>query len=163
MYFAAHIAKEHAFAIVRSYLAAVCSSHIRTGHIDPLINTPRLDLVLRGIQRSKGIHLRPQRLPVTVRILAAIQRTLPQVVRNEHDRRLYWAICTTSFFGFFRIGELLGTAPPLTPADISLRIATCLSSCAFPRQTLSAGVVMSSLAVHFIASVQCRPWQIMLQ
>ena len=85
MYFRAHITKEHTFATVCSDLAAVHSFHIRTGHINSLINLyPTLGFFLR-IKRSKGIHLRPQRLPVTVRILAAILCTLPQVVHNEHD------------------------------------------------------------------------------
>ena len=119
MFFASHVATNHAFATVKLYLAAVRSYHIRCGYDDPLKERPRLDLVLRGIKRSKGLHSRPQRLPVTINVLSAIQSALPRVVRHPHDQRLYWAICTTAFFGFFRIGELLSPTSPLSASDLS--------------------------------------------
>ena len=129
------------------------SFHIRTGHINSLINLyPTLGFFLR-IKRSKGIHLRPQRLPVTVRILAAILCTLPQVVHNEHDLWLHWANCTIAFFGFCGISELLGTAPPLTPVNISFQDSRLSIYLHFSKTDRGCHVIIGC-SFHSICAVQ---------
>ena len=73
--FVAELSQQVSYSTIRSYLSAVRQLHISKGYRDPLANTPRLDLVLKGTK-----HLRPgapdTRLPITPLILRRIKSTL---------------------------------------------------------------------------------------
>lgn len=106
-----------------TYLAAVRALHIRLGWSSPLDNTPRLDLILRGIKRLKGAHARPQRLPITARLMQYIKVALPRIVSDVHDQHMFWAAYCLAFFGFLRVGELVARdaetgAPRLAVGDL---------------------------------------------
>ena len=68
---------------------------------------PILKRVLDGIRRNKLLGGKPPRtrLPITATVLRRIQASL--VAAGELEPLAYWAIATTAFFGFFRLGELL--------------------------------------------------------
>lgn len=68
---------------------------------------PILKRVQAGISRARMMRGSPPRirLPITAHILSQIQQTLSTSASRE--RLAIWAIATTAFFGFFRLGELL--------------------------------------------------------
>ena len=72
---------------------------------------PVLKRVLAGIRRSRLGRGQPPRvrLPVTAVLLRRMKQELE---RSAHpERRVLWAVCCTTFFGFFRLGELLHSSP----------------------------------------------------
>ena len=52
------------------------------------------------------------RLPITLEVLAKIQRHLETTSHPHHQ--VVWTIAITAFFGFFRLGELLASFDPTT-------------------------------------------------
>lgn len=108
--FAAFLAdQELAPQTIKSYLAAVRNMQISLGLPDPKDQSsmPMLRRVQAGIARlrmGKGSRARV-RLPITPRILEKIQQSLSS--SPDPDKHVIWAIATTAFFGFFRLGELL--------------------------------------------------------
>ena len=83
--------------------------HIQSGFPDPLANTPRLSLILKGMQRTqRNKHTRPARLPITGRLLRTMKNILrTSTVISVHDKLLLWAAYTTAFFGFLRVSEFV--------------------------------------------------------
>ena len=105
---------------VSVYLAAVRSLNIDRGFPDPMVSTPRLHRLIRGIKRSAAPS-RLSRLPITAPLLSVIHRSL---ALDLFDHRMFWAACCLAFFGFLRVAEF--TCPTtfdpsthLTPTDIS--------------------------------------------
>lgn len=49
------------------------------------------------------------RLPITAHILKGIQSSL--YTSSNPDKVVLWAIASSAFFGFFRLGELLPDSP----------------------------------------------------
>lgn len=106
---------------VSVYLAAVRSLNIDRGFPDPMVSTPRLHRLIRGIKRSAAPS-RLSRLPITAPLLSVIHRSL---ALDLFDHRMFWAACCLAFFGFLRVAEF--TCPTtfdpsthLTPADVSI-------------------------------------------
>ena len=100
--FVAELAQARSHATIRSYLSGVRHLHVIHGHANPLHNTLRLDLVLKGVLRTKQKQSRP-RLPVTPQILRVIRRSLE--ANPGFDSTMLWAACCTAFFGFLRCSE----------------------------------------------------------
>ena len=90
------------------YLAAV-----RSYHIDPTQNKPRLRRVLQGIHRSHGTACPPRR-PITRDILCFIHRIL-SLSNSGFDSLMFWSASSLAFFGFLRVSEFT-TSPPFDPA-----------------------------------------------
>lgn len=97
----------------KSYLSALRSMQISLGLPDPRDQSslPILKRVQAGIKRARVFKGSPPRirLPITIRMLEAIQQALQ--ASTSPDRIVIWAISATAFFGFFRLGELLLDSP----------------------------------------------------
>jgi len=94
---------------VKSYLSALRNWQISLGLPDPRDQSslPMLKRVQAGISRlrlAKGprSHIR---LPITAHLLRQIKLALD---KSSHPAKLViWAVASSAFFGFFRLGELL--------------------------------------------------------
>ena len=102
--FVAELAQTRAHSTIRVYLAGVRHLHILNGWANPLENTPRLSLVVKGVRRVKPKRADP-RLPITPAILVRIHQGLQQGPMAEFDKVMLWAACTLAFFGFLRCSE----------------------------------------------------------
>ena len=69
---------------------------------NPLTDTPRLELVLKGIQRIRPRQGKP-RLPITPIILGRLKSSFDQ--SPGYDSTMLWAACCLAFFGFLWCGE----------------------------------------------------------
>lgn len=102
--FVTELAQTRAHSTIRTYLAGVRHLHVTQGHGNPLSNTLKLDLVLKGIHRIKPNQKQP-RLPVTPYILIRIKGVLDH--SPSFESTMLWAACCTGFFGFLRCGEFM--------------------------------------------------------
>ena len=110
--FAAYLANDGLVApTVKSYLSAVRSMQISLGFPDPTDQSslPILKRIQAGINRIRGTLGQTARItvPITAPLLRQVRGVLES--SNHPERVVIWAICTTAFFGFFRLGELLLT------------------------------------------------------
>ena len=105
-YFILALAKEGlAYSTIKCYLSAVRHLHILHNLPEPRsAPMPKLSLVERGIRKAS--HTRPPRLPIGPAILRQI-RALWSPSADQRETIMLWAVCTTCFFGFFRLGELV--------------------------------------------------------
>ena len=105
-----------------SYLAAVRSMQLSLGLPDPRDSSslPILKRVQAGIKRARLQRNIPPRicLPITAKVLEQIRLTLNQSAHPE--KILLWAVACTTFFGFFRLGELLLESPTTFSKSASL-------------------------------------------
>jgi hypothetical protein len=123
MMYATHLFKRQMHVnTIKVYLFAVRHYHIVNNFNSPLLDTPRLQLVLKAAQRK--CFKCTEKLPVTYEILENVQSLLS----TTHDDRLLWAAMTLGFFGLLRAAEF--TTPSqasfnpdlhLTMNDVSLR------------------------------------------
>ncbi len=113
------------------YLSALRHQQIALGHPEPdHPKMPKLKVVSNGIARARAQSTPSQaqqtRLPITPHILRGIKQ-LWSHRKYDPDIIMLWAACTTAFFGFFRLGELITPSAAafdptihLTPADVAI-------------------------------------------
>ena len=98
-----------AHSTIKTYLSGVRQAQIAMGFPDPGIQSmPRLRQVLRGVQITRGREGKASRprLPITPSILRKIREVWWSQGRS-YDVTLMWAVATTTFFSFCRLGEML--------------------------------------------------------
>ena len=100
--FVTDLAQTRAHTTIRTYLLRFRHLHILYSYTKPLTNTPRLDLVLIGIQLIKLRQSQP-RLPVTLTVLLKIKSD--KVALADFDRTMLWAACLLAFFAFLSCSE----------------------------------------------------------
>ena len=108
-YFISPLAKDRlAYSTIKSYLSAVRYIHILHNLPEPRsIPMPKLSLVELGIRKSS--YKSTPRLPIGPDILCQI-RALWSPSADHQETIMLWAVCTTCFFGFFRLGELVANS-----------------------------------------------------
>ena len=98
-------------ATINSYLAGVRQLHVMKGLEAPQLRTGLVKLALKGKAHLDAAERRSQgkatRQPITPDILLLLKARLKSSVMAAVDKRMIWAVCTTSFFGAFRGAELL--------------------------------------------------------
>ena len=100
--FAAYLADEGLAPLtIKTYLAAIRNMQLSLGLPDPREQSslPIMKRVQAGVRLQKGAQKRV-RLPITIKILRAIHTHLP--TSSGPDSKVFWAIATSAFFGFFR-------------------------------------------------------------
>ena len=99
--FVAFLAQTVCHGTIRAYLSGVRHLHISQGYTDPLTGTLQLDLVLRGIKRSKTSST-DRRLPIIPLILQSILGVIKRDPAS-FTNIMMWAACW--YFAFLRCGE----------------------------------------------------------
>ena len=70
-----------------------------------LLLTPRLQQILKGIQKSQSVtHLPKVRLPITLEMMESIKRLILQMPKT-YTNSMIWVACCLAFFGFLRVSE----------------------------------------------------------
>ena len=96
------LARRLTVASVRKYLNVVRLLHLEHGFPNPLRENWFLDTLLKGVSREKGLSVK-RKLPISPEILLKIKSLLNF---NLILDSMFWAACTTAFFGFFRKSNL---------------------------------------------------------
>ena len=97
-----YLARRLTVASIKKYLNVVRILHLEHGFPNPLKENWFLDTLLKGVSREKGLSVR-RKLPISPDILLKIKLLLNF---NNIDDSMFWAACTTAFFGFFRKSNL---------------------------------------------------------
>ena len=108
---------------IKVYLSAIRSMHVATGQHAVFHQqlTPRLQQVLKGIQRTQAVSKSPRvRRPITLDIMKAIFHLLFNKSAS-YDNALLWAACCTAFFGFLRSSEM--TVPSQATYDPTIHLS----------------------------------------
>ena len=97
---------------INSYLSGIRQIHLTLGLNPPLI---RSDLVTQLLTGKKKLDFcsgnpNPPRLPITPNLLRLLKVAISKDSLNKRDMRTFWLLSTLSFFGSFRMGELIGTS-----------------------------------------------------
>ena len=109
-------------ATIKSYLSSVRNLLINAGITAPIIYTPRVELVIRGIKRSKvGFGVPNQcRLPITPDILLKLKGVW-SLSPLTADKMMLWAAVCFGFLGFLRCAEF--TVPSLDTYDVNRHLS----------------------------------------
>ena len=109
---------------IMAYLSAERQLQISVGLPSPTTDSwPWLHYVIRDIKRSRS---QPQRvcLPITTSILKQLHGVSDIYGHPCYKAKLLWAVASTAFFGFFRLGELLPSSgcnlSPLLLTDLAI-------------------------------------------
>ena len=101
--YVAHIAQRLSVNSIPRYLSVIKLLHLELGYQDPLKDNWLLQSLLKGIKRHKGSATH-QKLPITPFILSQIYTQLNFISPSDV---VFWGICLTMFFGFFRKANVL--------------------------------------------------------
>ena len=125
MMYATHLYKRNLnISSIKVYLFAIRHFHIVNNYNNPMLDSPRLQLVLKAIQRK--CVKSADKLPITYDLL----KRMYHVLTVTDDHKLMWAAMTLGFFGLLRAAEFtvpsqskFNTGIHLTMNDVSLRTA----------------------------------------
>ena len=98
-------------ATIDNYISGLRTIHLTKGVDQPALRPAIVAAVVKGRSHidtvRKRLENKPTRLPVTVSVLKLLRATLNNWDETEQMVWLVWAVCLISFFGAFRIHELL--------------------------------------------------------
>ena len=85
--------------------------HLTKGHDVPTLRPAIISLILKGKENWEEIQnkmtQKPQRIPVTVKVMKLLKRRLRKIDWSENKKKLVWAVSCICWNGSFRIHELL--------------------------------------------------------
>ena len=132
--FAAYLADQVSFKIIKLYLAGIRFAHTENSLPDPFQEAPLIHLLLHGIKRIVGLSSR-QRYPITVTLLRQIKEELARAPDFlPSDKLMLWSAFTLAFHGFLRSSKF--TSPYTTQfnplvhlcfTDVSFTSKGCLA------------------------------------
>ena len=105
--YAAYLASTLSYSSIGKYLNIVRIIHRELGLPNPLEDNYALNVVLKGIKKTKGNSV-SRKLPITPQILLGIRASLN--LKKPQDV-LFWAACLVSFFGLFRKSNVVPKSP----------------------------------------------------
>ena len=85
-------------------MAAIRHHHILQGFPNSLVTSPRLSMVLRGIQRSKS-HGRTRRAISTATLGKIVNHLITEYPSTTHDRYMLAAATCLAFYALLRVSE----------------------------------------------------------
>ena len=104
------IKKDLKASTIRSYLSGIGKLHFAMGYGQLDMSPPLLKEILNGHENKhlqKPKKSKNKRLPVTVNVLRLLKAELRNTNFSDHEKVVYWTICTTSFYGALRGSEVL--------------------------------------------------------
>lgn len=116
---------------INSYLSGIRLVHLTKGLETPILRSGLVNQLLAGKKNLDfgTINSKPVRVPVTPTILRLLKLAISKDDITRHDARLFWLLCTLSFHGSFRMGELLSKSPNnFEPKFTFLNSDICTSS-----------------------------------
>ena len=123
---ATHLANLNlSYPTIKVYMAAVRSAHVTFGHHGAFKKqcTPRLDQLMRGIQKEKCKTCSPKvLLLITMGITAQIKSVLTKHPKN-YQNTMIWAAYCTAFFGFLPVSEFIVPSPYKYDTDVHLSLS----------------------------------------
>ena len=118
--FVTELAQTRAHSTIKTYLAGVRHLHILHDFQNPRPDNPRLELVLKGIQRIKPRRTQP-RFPITPAILIRLKKGLEKLDLLNFDKKMLWVASLPAFFAFLRCSEF--TIPALHSYEASKHLS----------------------------------------
>lgn len=103
----AYLSNRVSVTSIKQYLNIISILHKAFQLPNPLANNWYLDIVIKGVQRHKGISVK-QKLPIDPYILLGIRSKLDL---SKPSDMAFWAICLTMFFALLRKSHLLPCSP----------------------------------------------------
>ena len=102
--YAAHMAGKVTPRTLRLHISAIRSLHVDHGKYLKLENMWRLKRVLDGVDRTIGVKAPVRAAPLTTELLNRVATTIDF---NNHNDRVFFAICTTATYGLLRLAEVV--------------------------------------------------------
>ena len=99
------------FSTAKTYLAAISAKHKINNMPDPT-NSFLVKKLMQGFSRS--VPSKDARFPITFERLKQLVACLHLVCSNSYESTLFKTAFTLSFFGFFRVSELIGQGQSLS-------------------------------------------------
>ena len=93
-----------AYSTVRLYITAI-GFNCKSQAFDDVTKHYLISKTLEGLKRVKLPQV-DVRLPISPQILVKVLSKLPVVCTNEYESKLFAAVYSLAFFGFFRVGEV---------------------------------------------------------
>lgn len=145
-------AKGLAPATVTSYLSAIAYCHKLKGYPDPT-KSFLIEKLLVAIGRRSQADVR---MPISRPLLYQLVRALDNTVTSAYRRSLYSAMFMTSFYGFFRLGELACKSRKQEATIVNFQQVTFLKQ----KDSVTAVKIVISKFKHNTSN---RPFTIMIE
>lgn len=118
--------REVGAATIGTYLSGVRKLHILNGFDEPNLRNNFINDIIKGKLNKERILKRTTvnkgRLPVTLTLLKLIKELIRKSDLPLGRKLLLWCVCTLSFFGGFRIHEILSRNESFYDPDFTLMV-----------------------------------------
>ena len=133
---------------IQSYVHSLCSIHQLMGHDSLIFSSLTTKAIIRGtenLETSKSLYKHTRKV-FTLHLLKLLGHEIAKSKWSDDSKRIFWACTCTSFFGSFRIGELLAhskssfdPSSTLLWGDLKLRSESCMIHIRNPKSKKKEG------------------------